>query len=82
MTFSYLNPKCEARDLAEGGCGVFACDKIMKDDLISLWGGKIVRRDELVPQRLWDHAEHGAAVQALPPGLNLCELKAAEALHA
>lgn len=47
MTFSYLNPKCEARDHAEGGCGVFALEKILKGELVSLWGGKIVRRDEL-----------------------------------
>lgn len=49
MTFSYLNPKCEARDQAEGGCGVFAREKILKDELVSLWGGRIFRKDELDP---------------------------------
>lgn len=49
MTFSYLNPKCEARELAEGGCGVFAREKILKDELVSLWGGRIFRKDEIDP---------------------------------
>jgi uncharacterized protein len=49
MTFSYLNPKCEARDLAEGRCGVFARQKILKDELVSLWGGKIIHSDDLDP---------------------------------
>lgn len=49
MTFSYLNLKCEAREHIEGGCGVFAREKILKDELVSLWGGKIARTDELDP---------------------------------
>ena len=49
MTLSYLNPKCEAREHAEGGCGVFSKRFIPKGELISLWGGTIVRRDELDP---------------------------------
>lgn len=49
MTFSYLNPKCEAREHNEGGCGVFALEKISKDELISLWGGKIIHKNELDP---------------------------------
>ncbi len=49
MTYSYLNPKCEARDLTEGGCGVFARERISKDELVSLWGGKIIRKEELDP---------------------------------
>ncbi len=49
MTFSYLNQKCEARELKEGGCGVFAIENINKDELVSLWGGKIIRKDELDP---------------------------------
>jgi SET domain-containing protein len=44
---SYLNPKCEARPHAEGGCGVFALDQIHKGELVSLWGGSIVSRDAL-----------------------------------
>ena len=48
-SFSYLNPKCEARDHAEGGCGVFANSVIAKDELVSLWGGRIVHKNELDP---------------------------------
>ena len=47
--FSYLNPKCEARAHAEGGCGVFAKSAIAKGELVSLWGGRIIRKDELDP---------------------------------
>lgn len=47
--FSYLNPKCEARAHAEGGCGVFANGAITKGELVSLWGGRIIRKDELDP---------------------------------
>lgn len=48
-SFSYLNPKCEARDHAGGGCGVFAASFIAKGELVSLWGGSIVHKDELDP---------------------------------
>lgn len=46
-SFSYLNPKCEARDHTEGGCGVFSTASFAKGELVSLWGGRIVRKDEL-----------------------------------
>ncbi|MFN8413138.1 MAG: SET domain-containing protein [Anaerolineales bacterium] len=49
MTLSYLNPKCEARDHIEGGCGVFARMHIAKGELISLWGGTIVNKKDLDP---------------------------------
>ncbi len=49
MTLSYINPKCEARNHAEGGCGVFALAFIPKGELISLWGGTIVRKEDLDP---------------------------------
>jgi len=48
-TFSYLNPNCTAHDHAEGGCGVFANAVISKGELVSLWGGQIVRKSELDP---------------------------------
>jgi SET domain-containing protein len=48
-TFSYLNPKCEARTHIEGGCGVFAIAFIPKGELVSLWGGRIVRKNDLDP---------------------------------
>jgi SET domain-containing protein len=47
--YSYINPKCEARPQPEGGCGVFARENIKKDELISLWGGRIVSEAELTP---------------------------------
>ena len=49
MTFSYLNPKCEARPNKWGGCSVYALENISKDELVSLWGGKVIRRDDLDP---------------------------------
>ena len=48
-SFSYLNFKCEVSDHAKGGCGVFANSAISKGELVSLWGGRIVHKDELDP---------------------------------
>ncbi|GAB4546141.1 MAG: hypothetical protein Fur002_20970 [Anaerolineales bacterium] len=48
-SFSYFNPKCEAREHPEGGCGVFAREPLTKGELISLWGGRIVPKAELDP---------------------------------
>lgn len=48
-SFSYLNSKCEVLDHVEGGCGVFANSVIAKGELVSLWGGRIVHKDELDP---------------------------------
>ena len=47
--YSYINPKCEANSHIEGGCGVFTRENIKKDELISLWGGRIVSEAELDP---------------------------------
>lgn len=49
IPLSYLNLKCEARDHPEGGCGVFTLGKIHKDELVSLWGGCMVQKNELDP---------------------------------
>jgi hypothetical protein len=46
---SYFNPKCENREHPEGGCGVFAVADIAKDELVSLWGGRIIGVDDLDP---------------------------------
>ena len=46
---SYLNPKCEARELSEGVWGVFSTAEIARDELVSLWGGCIISADELDP---------------------------------
>jgi SET domain-containing protein len=48
-SFSYLNSKCEARHHPEGGCGVFASEVINLGELVSLWGGRMVKKDELDP---------------------------------
>jgi uncharacterized protein len=48
-SLSYLNPKCEARDHVDGGCGVFTKSTILKGELVSLWGGRIIHKDELDP---------------------------------
>ncbi len=48
-SFSYFNPKCEARPHPAGGCGVFALEFIPKGELVSLWGGRIVPKHELDP---------------------------------
>ncbi len=46
--YSYLSPKVEARpDPAKGVCGVFCRKRIAKDEIIVLWGGKIVPAAEL-----------------------------------
>jgi SET domain-containing protein len=48
--FSYLNPKCQSGPFDEkGGCGVFAREPICKDEVICLWGGRIVLEAELDP---------------------------------
>ncbi len=48
--FSYLSPKVESRPHPQkGNCGVFAIEPIQKDELIALWGGKIMAADEVDP---------------------------------
>ena len=49
QSFSYLIRNVKTRDHAEGGCGVFATAVIAKDELVSLWGGRIIRKEELDP---------------------------------
>lgn len=46
---SYFNSKCENREHREGGCGVFARADIARDELVSLWGGRIIGVDDLDP---------------------------------
>jgi len=48
--YSYLSPKLESGEFREkGGCGIFARERIEKGELILLWGGQVVRRDEIDP---------------------------------
>jgi SET domain-containing protein len=49
ISSSYLNPKCEARKHPKAGCGVFAVSAIAKGELVSLWGGRIVEKNDLDP---------------------------------
>lgn len=49
MTHSYFNPKCEARAKSSSGCGVFAIAPISQGELVSLWGGTIVHKNQLDP---------------------------------
>jgi uncharacterized protein len=49
MTRSYLSPKCEARDTTRGGCAVYALEPIHQGELVSLWGGDILHKDQLDP---------------------------------
>jgi SET domain-containing protein len=46
-SFSYLNPKCEARKNSRGGWAVYASSPLLAGELVSLWGGRIVRAREL-----------------------------------
>ena len=47
-SFSYISPKCEARDVNDG-CGVFALDVLLKGELVSIWGGRVLHGNELDP---------------------------------
>lgn len=48
--YSYLSPKVERRPHPEkGDCGVFAVAPILKGELISLWGGRIMGASEIDP---------------------------------
>jgi uncharacterized protein len=49
MNHSYLNPKCEARDNARGGCSVYATSLIKQGELVSLWGGTVLHKSKLDP---------------------------------
>lgn len=47
---SYLSPKCSSGPFeGKGGCGVFAAKPIRKDELVVLWGGRIISEAELDP---------------------------------
>ncbi|MBW6472558.1 MAG: SET domain-containing protein [Anaerolineaceae bacterium] len=62
---SYLNPKIEMRTLPQkGSYGLFALAPIQKDELLAMWGGRVVGYDEyeqLTPffkshgLQIWDH---------------------------
>ncbi len=46
--FSYLSPKVENRPHAEkGDCGVFCREPIAKDEIVAMWGGRVIPAGEL-----------------------------------
>ena len=46
--FSYLSPKIELRTCPEkGGFGLFASQAIHSDELLTMWGGKVITEKEL-----------------------------------
>ena len=46
--YSYLSPKVESRPHpTKGKCGVFCREPIAKDEVIVLWGGKVLSADEM-----------------------------------
>jgi hypothetical protein len=48
--FSHLSPKLKSDNLrSKGGCGIFAVQPLRKGELILLWGGRVIRRDEIEP---------------------------------
>jgi uncharacterized protein len=47
MANSFLSPKLELRPCpAKGGWGVFAAETIKKDELLTVWGGRIMTEEE------------------------------------
>ena len=62
---SYLNPKIEMRTFAQkGSFGLFATEPIQKEELLAMWGGRVVSQEEyekLSPffkshgLQIWDH---------------------------
>lgn len=42
----FLNPKLEARYCPQLGYGIFAEEKVKKNELLAIWGGRVVHLDE------------------------------------
>lgn len=48
QNYSYLSPKVENRPNPEkGSCGVFCLEPIAKDEIVALWGGRILSASEI-----------------------------------
>ena len=46
--FSYFSPKLETRPRpGTGNCGVFALEAVKKDEVVALWGGRVLSTEEL-----------------------------------
>jgi SET domain-containing protein len=49
--YSHVSPKLASDQIdAKGGCGLFAVEPLKKGELILLWGGRVVRADEIDPK--------------------------------
>ncbi len=47
---SYLSPKLESRPRpGTGTCGVFCREPVARDEIVALWGGKILSAEEIDP---------------------------------
>jgi len=48
--YSYLSPKLRSGEFNEkGGCGIFVVEPLKQGELILLWGGSVIRKDEIDP---------------------------------
>ena len=48
--YSYLSPRLRSGEHPDkGGCGLFVVEQVRKGDLLLLWGGKVIRKDEIDP---------------------------------
>lgn len=48
--FSYLSPKLESRPHpVKGVCGIFCREPVAKDEIVVVWGGKVLTADEVDP---------------------------------
>ena len=48
--YSYLSPKVESRsNPRKGNCGIFCLESVAKDEIVALWGGRILAASEIDP---------------------------------
>src|SRR5512143_553870 len=48
--YSYLSPKAESRpNPIKGNCGIFCREPIAKDEIVVIWGGRVLTADEIDP---------------------------------
>ncbi len=46
--YSYMSPKLESRpNPVKGNCGVFCREPVAKDEIVALWGGRVLSADEI-----------------------------------
>ena len=54
MTFSWINPKLDVRTALKCGKGVFAATNIKKDEVLSVFGGYIVKAIDVLDSTFYD----------------------------